>query len=127
MGVYGTFLDSFPELFEKMTACPPKTVDWRNIRGVFLPKGGNSVTRRKVTSGTWIGDLASGDYLFVTKRYEPETREGWSIKYKGDTYTVIKRYDYLRSGGFIYCELERQQGATMEQGADLHIKRGSFS
>lgn len=127
MGVYGTFLESFPELFEKMTICPPKTTDWRRIKGVFIPKEGNSVARRKITSGTWVGDIGTGDYLFVTRRYEPEANEGWYVKYKGETYTIIKKYDYTRSGGFICCELERQQGATLEQGDDLQIKRGTFS
>lgn len=127
MGVYGSFLDSFPELFERMTACPPKTLDWRSIKGIFLPKGGNAVSRRKITSGNWIGDLQAGDYLFVTKKYEPETREGWHIKRNDETYTVIKRFDYIKTGGFIYCELERMQGATLEQGDDLLIKRGTFS
>lgn len=127
MGVYGTFLDAFPELFEKMTACPPKTTDWRNIKGIFVPKDGNTVMRRKITSGTWVGDLATGDYLFVKRKYEPETREGWYIKHKGETYTIIKRFDFIKAGGFIYCELERQQGATLEQGDDLKIKRGTFS
>lgn len=126
MGVYGSFLSAFPELLERIEIMT-RTGERHTIKGAYIPSYGDEIDRKKETSANWVGDTSSDDSLFVSNRYADLIDIGTYVYRAKDTYKVVKKQDFNRTGSFIVFSVQRVQGATLEQNAPLTINTGVYS
>lgn len=125
MGVYGSFLTAFPELSERLDVMTKDGVKGV-IKGVYIPSRGDGIDRKNDGKHSWVGDIMADDNLFVSRRYLDKIDIGTYVYRKNDTFKVIKKQDFDKSGSFTVFELQRVQGATLEQDAPLNIKAGKY-
>lgn len=125
MGVYGSFLTAFPELFERIDIMTRDGVR-STIKGIYIPSQGDEIDRKKETSANWVGDTSSDDSLFVSKKYAGKIDIGTYVYRENDTFKVVKKQDYKKTGSFIVFNVQRIQGATLEQDKPLEINQGVY-
>lgn len=125
MGVYGSFLSSFPELFERFKVMSREGVNY-TIRGIYIPSRGDGIDRKTESFVNWVGDISSNDNLFVSRRFIDKIDIGTYVYHKNDTFKVVKKQDFDRIGSFTIFELQRVQGATLEQDESVNINQGVY-
>jgi hypothetical protein len=131
-GVYGSFLDFFPELLEVQgfyTQEPTVAGGYQNRQdiGEFAVVYQNDEFQRLTNkSGKWNGlDIKDGILLWSSERlpvgafFENPHKENAVYRIEG----VI---DYQREGGFYHYVAGRAAGANGSQTERLELKRGVF-
>ena len=81
-GVYGDFIENFPELMETFSVWTDVESNAQKIRGIYIPTKGGGIDRRKITSGNWILDRIDSDMIFVQKIIIDDTSDATFTKIK---------------------------------------------
>jgi hypothetical protein len=127
MGVYGSFISSFPELYTTLSVwTAADKSDIRTVRCVHIPVTGSMITRKKYSSTSWAGEISDRDELFIPTRYQAVFKEGDYVEWNNDTYRVIKALPYVKAADYAIYTIERVMGATAQQNAALPIKEPVF-
>lgn len=127
-GVYGGFLEVFPELIETITI--GLGTDAHNVRGVFIPSGGDTIKRRKYTSGNTALDIQSEDVLYVFARYKNEIAIGDYAKISSEPNNLLRitgLLPYNKAGGYVLYTVQRVTGTTPEKTGTLEVKEPTFA
>lgn len=128
-GVYGAFLECFPELMETfMVWSKEDKSDAHKIRAVYIPDAGDGIKRRKYTSGNTGLDITESDYIYIQHKYATQISIGNYIQRNGFPLmrlTGVVKYD--RAAGYQVYTVERITGATFEDTEKLPVKEATFA
>lgn len=128
-GVYGDFLSSFLELLDviEVWTLEDKS-DLRYINGAFIPGKGDSIKRRKYTSGNTGLDIVGSDSIYTFTQNDKIIYVGDYLSIPGSPYIwrVTNVQSYNRAADFIVCNIERVTGTTPENNGELKIKEAQF-
>ena len=130
MGVYGNFLLAFPELKERLKVWTKEDrSDERNIVAIYMTTEGGGIKRRKYTSGNTSLDVVDSDDLYVDHKYKALINVGDYFQRKHDSfiYRVINRKPYDMAAGYLWFNVERVTGATLDKNEALPVKEGYFA
>ena len=130
MGVYGNFLLAFPELKERLKVWTKEDrSDERNIVAIYMTTEGGGIKRRKYTSGNTSLDVVDSDDLYVDHKYKALINVGDYFQRKHDSfiYRVINRKPYDIAAGYLWFNVERVTGATLDKNEALPVKEGYFA
>ena len=130
MSVYGNSLLAFPELKERLKVWTKEDrSDERSIVAVYMTTEGGGVKRRKYTSGNTSLDIVDSDDLYVDHRYKNLINVGDYFQRKNDSfiYRVINRKPYDIAAGYLWFDVERVTGATLDKNEALPVKEGYFA
>ena len=129
MGKYGDFITCFQELMETIEVwAKADKSDLHRIRAVYIPSGGDSIKRRKYTSGNTGLDIVGDDLLQVHFIYKGKINVGDYFRRENDPemWRATGLLDYTKPADFLQFTVERVTGATSEQTEPLPIKGGRF-
>lgn len=129
-GVYGDFLEVFPEIAETFSVWTKEDKsDIRHIRAVYIPTKGGGLKRRKYTSGNTALDIQEQDNLFVLSIYRDKVAVGDYIQREGDPYLMRLTNDvpYDKAAGYMVFVIERVTGATPFHDEELKVKEATFA
>lgn len=127
-GVYGAFLEHFPELYEPFSIWTAQDKsDIRTIRAVFMPDEDEGLRRIPFDGGATALDLEGHDQLYVSSKYDSKIKEGDFVSKAGDNIVmkVTKSIKYDKAAGYRVYRIERLTGTTNKQ--KLKIKEGHFA
>lgn len=127
-GVYGDFIELFPELHETLTVwSKDDKSDSRRIRAVYVPSGGESIKRRKYTSGNTGLDLSDEDQVYA--RLSCKLKDGEYFYRENDNimYRVTGSLPYSKAAGYGVYKVERVTGATPDKDQPLKVKESYFA
>lgn len=129
-GIYGSFLECFPELMESFEVWAKEDKsDMHKIRAVYIPTGGDSIKRRKYTSGNTGLDITDSDELYISQKYNNRVKIGDYVQKVGDN--IIMRLvgdtKYDKSAGYRTYVVERVTGTTSEDTKDLPVREATFA
>lgn len=128
-GVYGDFIELFPELHETLTVwSKDDKSDSKYIRAVYIPKGGESIKRRKYTSGNTGLDIADSDQVYAKSScglkdgdYFTRTQDNNII------YRVVGSLPYSKAAGYSVFTVERVTGTTIHKTDNLNVREATFA
>lgn len=120
-GVYGDFINNFPELFETMMVWEEYKKP-RKIRGVYIPQSGISMLRLK--GGM---DITGVDAIYVSKKYNIKLGMFFKRSNGSDVQKIINIVEYEKPGGFQVFLIERVTGVNPEQTTDLRTKKPLYT
>ena len=129
MGVYGDFLVCFQELMETIEVwTKADKSDLHRIRAVYIPSGGDTIKRRKYTSGNTGLDIVGNDLLQVPFTFRNKIKIGDYFRREKDPemWRVTGVVDYTKPADFLQFIIERVTGATPEHTEPLPVKGGRF-
>ena len=130
-GVYGDFLEVFPELREACECWNKEDAsDKFTIAAVYMPTAGSGIKRRKYTSGNTGLDVTESDQLYVTCAWDKQLKVGTYVRrLSGPEYVMRLTNDvgYEKAAGYHVFEIERVTGATIDKTEDLQVKEGYFA
>lgn len=127
--VYGDFLACFPELQEPISVWTKEDrSDERKIQIVHIPTDGNSIRRRKYTSGNTGLDVVDEDHIFVHDSYTGKISTGdYFCRNDKIIWRVVGRIDYSLPGDYCDYTVERVTGANQNQQGKLPVKEAYFA
>jgi len=130
-GVYGDFMENFPELLETF-------YHWREwgdranaklVKAIYMPNKGDGMTRRKYTSGNTGHDMKEQDEFWINHFYDSTVKTGDYIQKEGDN--IIMRLTHLmpydKAAGYRVYAIERVTGTTEDKTEQLPVKEGYFA
>ena len=89
-GVYGSFIENFPELYESFIVWTKEDKsDVRTVRGIYMPSNGDTIKRRKYTSGNTALDIKEVDEFYISRKYDNYVKTGDYIQKVKDN--IIRR------------------------------------
>lgn len=129
-GVYGSFVENFPELFEVFQVWTNEDMsDVRTVRGIYMPNKGSGMKRRKYTSGNTAMDVTGNDDFYISHKYECYVKEGDYIRKVNDN--IIMRLTelvpYTKAAGYLLFKIERVTGTTYDKNQKLEVKEATFA
>lgn len=130
-GVYGDFVEVFPELREVCYVW--NTEDGSNeteIVAIYMPTHGGGIKRRKYTSGNTGHDVVESDELYVECRFDSMCKVGTYVRRKDHPEWIMRLTNdigYEKAAGYHVFEIERVTGATIDKTEDLKVKEGYFA
>lgn len=129
-GVYGSFLESFPELVESFLVWTKEDKsDVRTVRAVYMPSKGSGLKRRKYTSGNTALDISGNDDFYISNKYANLVKEGDYVEKKGDN--IIMRLTelvpYDKAAGYRVFKIEKVTGTTVDKDQNLNVKEAVFA
>lgn len=129
-GVYGDFIEAFPEAFEGFYVWrKDDRSDRYTIRAMYMPGGGDSIKRRKYTSGNTGLDVTGEDDFYVTERAAAKLQIGDYVQALGspEIMRLTKLLPFGRLAGYRLYRIERVTGTTVDKTEDLHVKEAVFA
>lgn len=129
-GVYGDFLEVFPELAETFSIWTKEDrSDIRRIRAVYMPTKGDGIKRRKYTSGNTALDIQDTDALYVLSSYRNKVAVGDYVLREGDPHIMRLTNDvpYDKAAGYMVFTIERVTGTTPDKDQELKVKEAKFA
>ena len=129
-GVYGSFIENFPELYESFIAWTKEDKsDVRTVRGIYMPSDGDIIKRRKYTSGNTALDIKEVDEFYISRKYDNYVKTGDYIQKVKDN--IIRRLTgvvpYDKAAGYRIYVVERVTGTTTDKNEELNIKEATFA
>lgn len=129
-GVYGDFIEYFQELYEVHTVwTAPDKSDIRKIQAVYIPTEGDTLRRRKYTSGNTAHDVQDKDLIYVSAVFRNKIKVGDYIQKDGDPYFMRVTGDvpFTKAAGYMVFTVERVTGSTPDKNKPLGVKEGYFA
>lgn len=129
-GVYGSFIENFPELYESFIVWTKEDKsDVRIVRGIYMPSNGDTIKRRKYTSGNTALDIKEVDEFYISRKYDNYVKTGDYIQKVKDN--IIRRLTgvvpYDKAAGYRIYVVERVTGTTTDKNEELNIKEATFA
>ena len=129
-GVYGSFIENFPELYESFIVWTKEDKsDVRTVRGIYMPSNGDTIKRRKYTSGNTALDIKEVDEFYISRKYDNYVKTGDYIQKVKDN--IIRRLTgvvpYDKAAGYRIYVVERVTGTTTDKNEELNIKEATFA
>lgn len=129
-GVYGSFIENFPELYESFIVWTKEDKsDVRTVRGIYMPSDGDTIKRRKYTSGNTALDIKEVDEFYISRKYDNYVKTGDYIQKVKDN--IIRRLTgmvpYDKAAGYRIYVVERVTGTTTDKNEELSIKEATFA
>lgn len=129
-GVYGSFIENFPELYESFIVWTKEDKsDVRTVRGIYMPSDGDIIKRRKYTSGNTALDIKEVDEFYISRKYDNYVKTGDYIQKVKDN--IIRRLTgmvpYGKAAGYRIYVVERVTGTTTDKNEELSIKEATFA
>ena len=129
-GVYGSFIENFPELYESFIVWTKEDKsDVRTVRGIYMPSDGDTIKRRKYTSGNTALDIKEVDEFYISRKYDNYIKTGDYIQKVKDN--IIRRLTgmvpYDKAAGYRIYVVERVTGTTTDKNEELSIKEATFA
>lgn len=129
-GVYGSFIENFPELYESFIVWTKEDKsDVRIVRGIYMPSDGDTIKRRKYTSGNTALDIKEVDEFYISRKYDNYVKTGDYIQKVKDN--IIRRLTgmvpYDKAAGYRIYVVERVTGTTTDKNEELNIKEATFA
>ena len=129
-GVYGSFIENFPELYESFIVWTKEDKsDVRTVRGIYMPSNGDTIKRRKYTSGNTTLDIKEVDEFYISRKYDNYVKTGDYIQKVKDN--IIRRLTgvvpYDKAAGYRIYVVERVTGTTTDKNEELNIKEATFA
>lgn len=123
MGVYGSFITNFPELFERMEVWE-ENKEHIKIKGIYIPENGMSLMRLK--GGI---DLTGLDALYVLLNESKKIKLGmfFQRKEKNAVFRIVKEVEYQRAGDYKVYLIEKVSGENDLQRGLLNIASPLFT
>lgn len=128
-GVYGSFVECFPEITRTYDMWNDKDEQW-TIRAMYIPAKGESIVRKKLTAGNTALDIADDDLIFVVQKYEHMVHEGDYFRRHGSNAVmqrVVKDLGYSLAGGYHIYSVQRVGGSRPDQTDSLGVKDGTYA
>lgn len=128
-GVYGTFVEAFPELQELFQVWTKEDKsDIRDIVAICMPEGGDEIKRRKYTSGNTGLDIVENDKFYVRTVFDNLVHVGDYVRKPNNDYTyrLTGRLPYDRAAGYRIYDIERVTGTTPDKNEPLKVKEARF-
>lgn len=130
-GVYGDFIEVFPELFEPCDVWNNADgSDVSHIRAIYMPNKGGGLKRRKYTSGNTAQDVIEEDDFYVEDKYSNICREGTYVRRKRSPQWIMRLTNDLGfdvAAGYHVFKIESVTGATIDKQEGLQVKEGRFA
>lgn len=130
-GVYGDFIEVFPELREPFEAWDKEDAsDKRTVIAVYMPNKGGGLKRRKYTSANTAHDITDEDEFYIDNIQGTKVRVGTYIRQLSDPQYVLRlTHDvgYDKAAGYHVYVIERVTGATIDKQEELQVKEGYFA
>lgn len=129
-GVYGSFIENFPELYESFIVWTKEDKsDVRIVRGIYMSSDGDTIKRRKYTSGNTALDIKEVDEFYISRKYDNYVKTGDYIQKVKDN--IIRRLTgmvpYDKAAGYRIYVVERVTGTTTDKNEELNIKEATFA
>ena len=129
-GVYGSFIENFPELYESFIVWTKEDKsDVRTVRGIYMPSNGDTIKRRKYTSGNTALDIKEVDEFYISRKYDNYVKTGDYIQKVKDN--IIRRLTgmvpYDKAAGYRIYVVERVTETTTDKNEELSIKEATFA
>lgn len=128
-GVYGDFLGAFPELLEAIEIWTAEDrSDKRVVMGTYVPGKGDSIKRRKYTSGNTGLDVVGQDCIYTFAMHNKIIYVGDYVSVPDVTgiWRIVNIQSFERSADYIICSIEKVTGTTSEHTEELPIKEARF-
>ncbi len=130
-GVYGDFIEVFPELREPFEAWDKEDAsDKRTVIAVYMPNRGGGLKRRKYTSANTAHDITDEDEFYIDNIQGTKVRVGTYIRQLSDPQYVLRlTHDvgYDKAAGYHVYTIERVTGANIDKQEELKVKEGYFA
>jgi hypothetical protein len=133
MGVYGNFLDAFPELFRTVAfwdrlpqiGAGFERAEEKEYRVIVLTDAQANFQDKKAGDYKAL-DFANHDVLYCG--VDTPIKKGMFLRHPddGDIFTIDVALDYTFTGGFRAWGIDRVQGANGMNQQDISIKEGVF-
>lgn len=124
-GVYGSFIELFPELFESfhIWTLEDKS-DLRTVRAILMPSKGDSLKRKKYTSGNTALDILRSDDFYISRKYDSQVKIGDYVQHIGDNsiMRLTGEVPYDRPAGYRIYNIELVTGSTPDKNESLNVK-----
>lgn len=127
-GVYGDFIECFPELMETFKVWTESETDCRQIRGIYIPTKGGGIDRRKFTSKNWVLDQVDSDLIYVKLAYKDKIKIGDYFRRNAESpmRRVTTKVEYDKSAGYLVFGIEKVEGSRPDQKDSLNVKGAEF-
>jgi len=130
-GVYGDFIETFPELREPFDVWDKEDAsDKRRVIAVYMPNEGGGIKRRKYTSGNTGLDITNSDEFYIDNINGKKVQIGTYVRQLSDPRFVLRlTHDvgYDKAAGYHIYTIERVTGATIDKTEDLKVKEPYFA
>ena len=129
-GVYGSFLECFPELIEVFDVWTmPDKSDLRHVKAVYMPNRGSGIKRKKYTSGNTGLDITDSDDFYISRKYDGSVKIGDYVSKINDNIIMrlTKVVGYDKAAGYRIYSIERVTGATEDDTEILPVKEATFA
>lgn len=130
-GVYGDFIEVFPELREAFDAWDKDDAsDKRQVIAVYMPNEGGGIKRRKYTSGNTGLDITNSDEFYIDNINGQKVKVGTYIRRLSEPQNVLRlTHDvgYDKAAGYHIYTIELVTGATIDKTEDLKVKEPYFA
>lgn len=129
-GVYGTFIENFPELFDTFNIWYEGEEDIKyTVRAIYMPDKGDGIKRRKYTSGNTGLDIIEDDVFYISHKFNNTTKIGAYVQKLNDNIimrlTKVVRYD--KAAGYYVYTIEKVTGTTLDKDKKLDVKEATFA
>lgn len=127
-GVYGTFVECFPELFETFKVWDSDETMADSIVGLYIPAKGESIVRKKFLSGNTVLDLNDDDLIFVPECYSSLVKEGRYFRRRAsaDMQRIVRKLPYDTSAGYYIYSVQRVSGTRPNQTDSLNVAEATY-
>lgn len=128
MGVYGNFLNAFPELKRKITLFNEGDTKSEAIIAIYFDDNMVGMVGVKVGKQNTVVDIKDCGVLYVPTQYSSKVEIGDYLHnpWTKELMRITKRlaYDYI--AGYGTWQVDKVTGSTFEQGEDHKIKEATF-
>lgn len=128
MSVYGTFIEHFSELIEPIYVMEGDVLV-KTITGIYMPREGSYLKRRKYTSGNTSLDVQEENEIYLHSMYSIYIKEGTLLKvFSRPEYflRVVSDVPFDTIGGFQIHRVQRVTGSTPDKQEKLNVKEPRF-
>lgn len=130
-GVYGDFVEVFPELREPFEVWDKDDAsDIRRVIAIYMPNEGGGIKRRKYTSGNTGFDITNSDEFYIDNINGKKVKIGTYVRRLSEPQNVLRlTHDvgYDKAAGYHIYTIEVVTGATIDKTEDLQVKEGYFA
>ncbi len=127
-GVYGTFVECFPELFESFKLWDNDETLADTVVGLYIPSKGESIVRKKFLSGNTVLDLNDDDLIFVPEYYSSLVKEGRYFRRRAnaDMQRIVRKLPYDTAAGYYIYAVQRVSGTRPNQTDTLNVAEATY-
>lgn len=130
-GVYGDFVEVFPELREQFDVWDKEDAsDKRSVVAIYMPNEGGGIKRRKYTSGNTGFDITNSDEFYIDNINGQKVQIGTYVRRLSEPQYVLRlTHDvgYDKAAGYHIYVIERVTGANIDKTEDLKVKEPYFA